>query len=97
MSCRPVSEITVRSQISQLMNGQRYDLKAMNCIFESKKGDQWVVGTDGDDWKPIVEKHVQNWIAEQEARESTYSQVSESFDDLSDKKSFVDLHAANLV
>lgn len=66
-SRHPVDSIAVFGYIGQLVGERRCGSGDRICIFDAARPDLEEVGTLGDDWKAIVERHVQQWLASQAA------------------------------
>lgn len=93
---RPVDSLSVLQYIGEVVNGQRCDMASRNRIVETAKPELRVVGTEGDDWKPIVERHVRNWMAEQEPQ-SVVPNTSDCSERMSDKELLKSLQASGLI
>lgn len=89
--------IAVHKHLHQVLGERRCDIRSRNRIVKAIRSDLEVVGTESSEWKSIVEKHLENWISEQQASEVKSSEAVNAFVDLSDKVSLLDLHSSNLV
>lgn len=62
-SRRPVDSILVYGEIGRLLGSEGSNAAARNRIYADAHDELSEVGTEGADWKPIIERHVQKHLA----------------------------------
>ncbi|MEZ6142594.1 MAG: hypothetical protein R3B84_18695 [Zavarzinella sp.] len=64
-SWRPVDSAAVHRHIGQLLNERRCSITERYRILDAAMPELRQAGTEGDEWKAIVKRHVHEWIASQ--------------------------------
>lgn len=80
-SWRPVDSAAVHRHIGQLLNERRCSITERNRILDAAKPELRQVGTEGDEWQPIVERHFHEWIASQDSSKDVAATSPEISDD----------------
>lgn len=61
---QPVDVLTVHQYLQSLIGSDRLDVKAKNRICEAARREAKQVGCIGDSWKPVVDRHFEEYVAE---------------------------------
>jgi len=63
-SWRPIDSILVYGEIGRLFGSERSDQSTRDRIFADATTELSKIGMKGDDWKPIIERHVERHLTE---------------------------------